>query len=87
MDPAEERLLAETEKWLSRLEEKAASMKALKKSKELDNSMENISAYIEDCRHFLSQKDYINAFEAVVYAWGILETLERLKLIECKKGT
>ena len=84
MDPTEEKLLAETNKWLTRLEAKATGMGILKKSKELDNSVENIKAYIGDCHHFLSQKDYINAFEAVIYAWGILETLERLKLIECK---
>ena len=29
----------------------------------------------------LQMKDYIRAFEAVVYAWGIAETLERMKLI------
>ena len=40
--------------------------------------MENVEAYRDDTRHFLEEEDYIRAWESVIYAWGILETLERL---------
>ena len=36
--------------------------------------LKNLKAYISDTGYFLGRKDYIRAFEACVYAWGILET-------------
>jgi hypothetical protein len=46
--------------------------------------MENVEAYRDDTYHFLEEKDFIRAWESVIYAWGILETLERLNLFEEK---
>jgi len=43
---------------------------------------ENVLAYRDDTKHFLEEEDYIRAWEAVIYAWGILETLERLGKFE-----
>jgi hypothetical protein len=40
--------------------------------------MENVLDDRDDTKHFLEQKDFIRAWESVIYAWGILETLERL---------
>jgi hypothetical protein len=78
------RLRKETEKWLQRLEKEATKAKPAGNfnEKKLDNSMENVRAYIKDCHYFLGKGDLVRAFEAVVYAWGILETLERLGLVE-----
>jgi len=33
----------------------------------------------------LEEEDFIRAWESVIYAWGILETLERLGKFEDKK--
>lgn len=72
MDQTQEKLKEETEKWLERLKDRVD---------ERDSGveqMENVEAYRDDTQHFLDQEDYIRAWESVIYAWGILETLERL---------
>lgn len=81
----DEKLESETGKWLSKLEKQMKKSQLAKGSplekKVLDNSMTNVNAYVKDCKHFLSKKDYVNAFEAIIYAWGIFETLERMGLL------
>lgn len=72
MDKTQEKLEKETEKWLDKLEKRLED-----KSEDVDQ-MENVLAYKEDTKHFLEENDYIRAWESVIYAWGILETLERL---------
>jgi len=72
MDKTQEKLKQETEKWLERLDEE---LEGLDRSVE---QMENVLAYRDDTEHFLEQKDFVRAWEAVIYAWGILETLQRL---------
>lgn len=42
------------------------------------NLRENIDAYLEDARHFLTEEDYIRAFESAVYCSGLLDTETRL---------
>jgi hypothetical protein len=77
------KLEAETRKWLARLEKEAPKARPSEKfdPKAIGNAMENVKAYIKDCRYFLEKKDYVNAFEAVVYAWGIADTLRRCGLV------
>ncbi len=78
MNRTQENLKDETEKWLERLENRI---------EDRDSSveqMENVEAYRDDTYHFLEEKDFIRAWESVIYAWGILETLERLNLFEEK---
>ncbi|PSH01485.1 MAG: DUF357 domain-containing protein [Nanohaloarchaea archaeon QH_8_44_6] len=72
MNETEERLKEETEKWLEKLNSR------IKKRDETVEQMENVLAYRDDTEHFLEEKDFIRAWESVIYAWGILETLERL---------
>jgi len=36
--------------------------------------LENMKAYISDSKHFLNKKNYLKSFEAIVFAYGILET-------------
>ena len=72
VNKTQEKLKEETEKWLEKLNEK------LEDRNESIEQMENVMAYRNDTEHFLEEEDYIRAFESVVYAWGILETLERL---------
>lgn len=76
MDETQEKLEAETNKWLERLNEK------LENTPQDVEQMENVIAYRDDTYHFLEEEDYIRAWESVVYAWGILETLERLGKLE-----
>ena len=73
-------LKKETEKWLKRIEEKMKNIQLIDKSKQ--EILVNIEAYISDCRHFLEKNDLIRAFEAIIYAWGIIETLERIELVK-----
>ena len=80
-----ERILEkETVKWLERIEKEIprAEIKEITDKDRIREVVENINAYIRDCRHFLEKRDFVNAFEAVVYAWGILETCEHLGAIE-----
>lgn len=89
MDTTSQALKKETEKWLIRLQKErplvriTASGPLEKKSRE---ALRNMDAYIKDTSHFLEKGDFIRAFEAVVWAWGILETLESMHLIELSKN-
>lgn len=76
MNETQEKLKQETEKWLERLEDR------VKDKDESVEQMENVIAYRDDTSHFLEEEDYIRAWESVIYAWGILETLERLGKFE-----
>jgi hypothetical protein len=73
MDDTQEKLEEETQKWLEKLNNR------LEDRSEDVEQMENVLAYRDDTYHFLEKDDYIRAWESVVYAWGILETLERLE--------
>lgn len=76
LDETQEKLKKETEKWLERLDSE------LQDVDESVDQMENVLAYRDDTEHFLEEEDFIRAWEAVIYAWGILETLQRLGKIE-----
>jgi len=74
----EKELIRQAEKMLKDIKEKRKSVSIVHDKKEL---LKNLDAYISDTRHFLDKNDSIRAFEAVVYAWGILETLEHAGII------
>lgn len=76
MDKTQENLKEETEKWLEKLNKELEGL-----DRDVDQ-MENVLAYRDDTTHFLEEKDFIRAWEAVIYAWGILETLQRLGKFE-----
>lgn len=78
MNETQEKLGEETEKWLERLDERLEELR--EEADDLDSveQVENVLAYRNDTEHFIEEEDYIRAWEAVIYAWGILETLERL---------
>ena len=42
----------------------------------------NIDAYIKDAEIFLKENKLIMAFEAVLWAWAIYETMKELGVIE-----
>lgn len=76
LDETQKKLKEETEKWLDKLEER------IEDRDEQVEQMENVEAYRKDTYYFLEDKDFIRAWESVIYAWGILETLERLNKFE-----
>ena len=79
MNKTQEKLEEETREWLEKLENRM-------EERDSDvEQMENVEAYRDDTYHFLEEEDYIRAWEAVIYAWGILETLERLGKFEEKE--
>jgi len=82
VDGTKNKLLEETKKWLSRIETEKYIVN--NESEEVKNVLKNLKAYIDDCKYFLEQGDMIRAFEAIVYAWGIYETLLHLKIISRK---
>lgn len=79
MNETQEKLKQETQKWLQKLEDRVEG------KDESVEQMENVLAYRDDTSHFLEEEDYIRAWESVIYAWGILETLERLGKFESSK--
>lgn len=84
LDGTGKTLKAETEKWLARLEKEAEGLAPTDgwDNEKVRNSITNVHAYIKDSRHFLGKGDMIRAFEAVVYAYGILETCQRLGVVK-----
>jgi len=81
MDKTQEKLEEETRKWLEKLNDR------IEDRDESVEQMENVLAYRDDTTHFLEEEDYIRAWEAVIYAWGILETLERLGKFDQEPGS
>ena len=69
--------LSEIEKWLVKLQKELEKTDAKTgKGKEM---LKNIMAYRDDCRHWLEKKNYVLAFESVIWAWALLETAVELK--------
>ena len=71
MNETQEKLEEMTEKFLDDLDGESEGLEG--------NLSDNFEAYISDSRHFLKQGDYIRAFEAAVFASGILESRTRLE--------
>jgi hypothetical protein len=63
----EEDLRAETEKWQKKAQDLYENVSGDREF------LENVSAYIRDCRYFLEKGDLIRAFEAVIWAWAWME--------------
>ena len=55
------------------------------KDKKGSEMLENMKAYIADSKHFLNKKNYLKAFEAIVFAYGILETCEELGVFKVER--
>ena len=76
----EENLRNETEKWLKKINDEAQHISLKDKSR--DYMVTNIHAYIKDAEIFLKENKLIMAFEAVLWAWAIYETMKELDIIE-----
>jgi hypothetical protein len=45
----------------------------------------NMKAYISDSKHFLGDENYLKSFEAIVWAWAILEICEELDILKIER--
>jgi hypothetical protein len=78
-----EKLQEETLKMIEKIETMISKIEVSgNKSEEM---LENTKAYVSDSKHFLKEKDFIRAFESVVFAYGILETCEELGIFKIEK--
>jgi len=50
-----------------------------------EEMLTNMKAYIADSKHFLHNKDFIKAFESIVWSWAILEICEELGVLKIEK--
>lgn len=73
-------------KWLAKLEKELKDIKAKDSGKlpkgQYKSMTENMLAYVKDSRHFIEKDDWVRAFEAVIYAWGIYETCLRAGIMK-----
>lgn len=76
----EEQLISETAKWLARAEAKFRKIKPCRKKGE--EFVKNIGAYLKDAKHFEAKKDFVRAFEAVVWAWAWIEIGKETGVLE-----
>lgn len=80
-------LRKETKKWLKKIKEERKGIKLVKEMETSDiilttNILTNIDAYINDATHFLGKGVPIKAFEAVIYAYGLLDAIKMLKIAQ-----
>ncbi|MEM3405828.1 MAG: DUF357 domain-containing protein [Candidatus Pacearchaeota archaeon] len=71
MSNTEKRLIQEAEKWFKKAKEKRKNIKV--KNKKYEDFLENIDAYLADYKYFLVENKFIEAFEAVIWAWAWIE--------------
>jgi hypothetical protein len=55
------------------------------KDKKGSEMLENMKAYVSDSKHFLNKKNYLKSFEAIVWAWAILEICEELGVFKIER--
>jgi hypothetical protein len=70
----------EIEKWLKKLEVKLSKVKLKDEAKK--SFLENIQAYVKDCKYWIERGDYVKAWEVISFAWGLFEAGEELDVIE-----
>ncbi|MCS7134923.1 MAG: DUF357 domain-containing protein [Candidatus Aenigmarchaeota archaeon] len=70
----------EIEKWLEKLEEKISKIKMKDETKQ--QFLDNLKAYVNDCVYWLEKGDYVKAWEAISFAWGLYEAGEYFEVFE-----
>ncbi len=78
-----EKLREETLKMLKKIEPLVDKIEIVNDKGE--EMLTNMKAYIADSKHFLNQKDFIKAFESIVWSWAILEICEELGVLKIEK--
>lgn len=84
MDETQSQLEQETKKWLFKMEQEIPKIRTTGSGDItlVKESFTNLNSYVSDCKYFQEQGDWVRAFEAIVYAWGIYETMVRLNVID-----
>ncbi|MBI4170761.1 MAG: DUF357 domain-containing protein [Candidatus Aenigmarchaeota archaeon] len=75
-----EELEEETQKWLEKIKKERENIILSDSSRE--DFLENIDAYISDSEFFLEHEELIEAFEAVIWGWAMLELGQELGILE-----
>jgi len=78
-----EKLQEEALKMLKKIEPMIEKVQV--NSKKGGEMLTNMKAYVSDSKHFLKEKDFIRAFESVVWSWAILEICEELGYFKVEK--
>ena len=79
---AEKELKIETNKWLEKIKNERKKIKILSEMKMSSAVLRNIDAYIEDTIHFTEKGLFVQAFEAVIYAYGLLDAIKTLRIVQ-----
>jgi len=78
-----EELAEETLKMLDKIESMMDKVEV--NSDKGGEMLENMKAYVADSKHFLNQKNFIKAFESIVWSWAIMEICEDLGFFKIEK--
>ena len=78
----EQELIDQTLIWL----EKLKNIQMEETDKKGAEMLKNIEAYIHDSQYFLDKKDYVRAFEAIIWAWANFELAKQLGHVKQTKG-
>jgi hypothetical protein len=76
-------MMEETKEMIKKIEPLIDKIEA--KDDKGEEMLENMKAYISDSKHFLERKNYLKAFEAIVWAWAILEICEELGVFKVER--
>ena len=85
----EHELKSQTNKWLRKLESELRGIESTGRlpDNQYKSLKRNMLAYVKDSKHFMTKNDWVRAFEAVIYAWGIYETCLRTGIVKNGPGT
>ena len=78
-----ESLAEETKKWLEKAKAERAGITLADSGR--PEFLENIDAYISDSEFFLEHAELIEAFEAVIWSWAMIELGLELKILERRR--
>ena len=67
-------------KWLSKIEKELKTIKPMNKKGEI--FLDNINAYVNDCKHFMEKEDLFLSWECCLWAWAYLTIGKDLKFLE-----
>jgi hypothetical protein len=73
----------EIERWLKKLEDKLNKARLMDERRK--DFLENIRAYVRDCRYWMDKGDYVKAWEVVSFAWGLFEAGEELEVLKLER--
>jgi len=70
----------EIERWLKKLEDKLNKARLIDEGRK--DFLENIHAYVNDCKYWMDKGDYVKAWEVISFAWGLFEAGEEFGVLK-----